>query len=181
MSLTKTNVLVPLIAICFAVNAHAGDDNRDRDRSFQRTFEVKCTGEQEVTTPAGGVETETRCKAYLRFDKGLTKVDYQLDVREGTAVTQAHIHCALAGTNGPIVVFLFPLTSPGVDVDGELAEGTLTQADLLAVDFAANPACGLTINNISSLLHALREGRLYVNVHSEDNPAGEVRGQIFGE
>jgi hypothetical protein len=35
------------------------------------------------------------------------------------------------------------------------------------------------VNNVASLLHALREGVLYVNFHSDVFPGGETRGQIF--
>ena len=37
----------------------------------------------------------------------------------------------------------------------------------------------MVINNIASLYAAILVGKIYLNVHSEANPGGEVRGQIF--
>jgi hypothetical protein len=54
-------------------------------------------------------------------------------------------------------------------VDGLLAEGTITAADLVG------PLAGMSIDD---LLAEMRAGNAYVNVHSEANPGGEIRGQI---
>ena len=67
----------------------------------------------------------------------------------------------------------------GISVDGELASGELTNAEILPIDPVASPTCGVTINNIASLQAAASAGRIYVNVHSEAFPAGVVRGQLF--
>lgn len=81
-------------------------------------------------------------------------------------ITMAHIHLGAAGTNGPVVAFLF-----GPDEAGQPAihpTGTLTATNLIgpiAGDWAAFAA-------------ALAAGNLYVNVHSIDHPAGVVRAQI---
>lgn len=102
---------------------------------------------------------------------------FRLVVRDGVDVTQAHLHCARAGINGPIVSFLFPLQlDPGVDVDGLLAEGTLDNENILA---KTAEECGVVINNIASLLGAMLDGIIYANVHTVTNRGGEVRGQFF--
>lgn len=81
-------------------------------------------------------------------------------------ITMAHIHLGAAGTNGPVVAFLF-----GPDEAGQPAihpTGTITATNLIgpiAGDWAAFAA-------------ALAAGNLYVNVHSIDHPAGVVRAQI---
>lgn len=70
----------------------------------------------------------------------------------------AHIHNALAGQNGPIVV---TLTAPDSGDPGA-ASGCLTDLD---------PA----------LLKAIRggPGAFYVNIHTEEFPDGALRGQLF--
>ena len=71
----------------------------------------------------------------------------------GITGTAAHIHMAAAGQNGPVAV---PLTKSG-DNGWAVPAGTkLTDAQ-----FAA-----------------FKAGNLYVNVHSESNKGGEIRGQI---
>ncbi len=71
----------------------------------------------------------------------------------GVAGTAAHIHTAAAGQNGPVTI---PLTKSG-DNGWAVPAGTkLTDAQ-----FAA-----------------FKAGNLYINVHSEANKGGEIRGQI---
>ncbi|HJY80592.1 MAG TPA: CHRD domain-containing protein [Candidatus Binatia bacterium] len=165
---------VTVIAILAAFFAVAG-----RAYSDPQELSVVLSGAQEVSppAPAGGVVTATTARVDLRFDEGLTQVEFRLDVFKGTGVTQAHLHCARAGINGPIFVFLFPFTPAGVNVNGTLARGTFTNADIIPT--AGNAACGTTVNNIASLLEAIREGRVYANVHTLTNPAGEIRAQVF--
>ena len=70
----------------------------------------------------------------------------------GIPGTQAHIHEAAAGTNGPVIV---PLTKAG-DTYTVPAGAKLTDAQ-----FASFQA-----------------GKLYVNVHTAANPGGEMRAQL---
>jgi hypothetical protein len=71
----------------------------------------------------------------------------------GVAGTAAHIHLAAAGRNGPVIV---PLNKTGDNV------------------WSVPP--GIRLND--ALYEAFKLGNLYVNVHSANNPAGEIRGQI---
>ena len=103
---------------------------------------------------------------------------FPLFVRRGVAITQAHLHCGSAGTNGPILAFLFnvaPVPGPGgVNVNGRLARGTLTSDSLVT------QVCGgISVNTVAALYAAVREGLVYLNVHSEGNPPGEIRAQVF--
>lgn len=88
-------------------------------------------------------------------------------------VTMAHIHLAPAGVNGPVVVWLYPDAPPAQLLPGPssgvLAVGTITEADLVG------PLAGASL---ADLLDAMRAGNTYVNVHTEQYPGGEVRGQI---
>ena len=113
-----------------------------------------------VQTVAGG-----RADFKLKMDE----LDYKLDVDFIVGVTQAHIHMGPPNANGPIVAFLFGLMPPGGAVHDRLAEGTLTEADLVV-----GPLSG----NFPGFVNALRNGNLYVNVHTAANPSGEIRGQI---
>lgn len=71
---------------------------------------------------------------------------------KGVAGTAAHIHQGAKGKNGPVIV---PLTKNG-DTYSVPAGRKLTEAQMTA----------------------LKEGNLYVNVHSNKYKGGEVRAQL---
>ena len=171
---TLSAVLTLLATAGLANIAYGGDDDGDGGHALR--FRATPTGAQEVTAPPG-VVTDTKGRFRINFNKGLSEADFRLIVRDGTEITQAHIHCGRAGTNGPVVAFLFGFVAGGVDVDGKLSAGTLTNDDLTGADCV--PYIGSPVNNIASLGFAARDGLTYVNVHSVANPAGEVRGQLL--
>jgi CHRD domain len=114
------------------------------------------------------------------IDRKLSKATIRVVVRRGVGITAAHLHCALPGVNGAIVVPLFN-NPAGQDVDGELDLGD--QAIVENADITPPPegdaACGAPLNNIASLAFAILTGRVYANVHSIANPDGVVRGQLL--
>jgi hypothetical protein len=147
------------------------------------TFVANLSGAQEVVgppfvAPQPGVESNARGRLNITFNPRLTAAQFRLAVNQGTGIREAHFHCAPAGVNGPIMVFLFGLVAdPGVPSDGVLSEGNLTNANFQAgVD--CETTCGQPVNNIASLRAAILEGCIYVNVHTVSNPAGEIRGQL---
>jgi hypothetical protein len=148
------------------------------------------TGAEEVLNVPAGAPTpaDSRAQGQAIFrvsDDGLS-VDYKLIVANIDNVFMAHIHMAPAGTNGPIVVWLYPSTAvaPGPvgqgRIDGVIAQGTFTAANLVG-PLAGHP--------LSDLLAAIQSGRAYVNAHTNDGvaptntgpgdfPGGEIRGQL---
>ncbi len=114
-------------------------------------FETKIDGSQEVppvTTSASGTG------AFSLTDAGLI-MNATVD---GVNFTGAHIHNAPPGQNGGIVRTLTD------DFNGQTASGVWDSGDSLP----------LTNSMISELIN----GNLYVNVHSQANPSGEIRGNI---
>ncbi|HEY8514891.1 MAG TPA: CHRD domain-containing protein [Candidatus Binatia bacterium] len=136
-------------------------------------FRAHLSGDQEVPP----VDTTTNGTIFVNFDRDLSKARFDLRVRSGQGITMAHFHCAKAGINGPITVFLFGPVNPGIDVNGQLSTGTITNDDIIPID--DEEVCGSPINNVASLYQAILEGRVYANVHSEDHPAGVIRSQLF--
>lgn len=134
-----------------------------------------------MTTPLSGaaevpaVDTQARGVAIIKLDnKG--DLTYKLNVANIENVLQAHIHLGQPDENGPVVAFLYPDGPPPVLIPGRfggtLAAGTITDADLVG------PLAGGTIDD---LLDQIRAGNAYVNVHTQQNPGGEIRGQIPGD
>lgn len=138
---------------------------------------VPLSGDEEV--PAR--DTRARGTAILRLSDDGTSIEYKLIVANIENVVQSHIHVGAAGTNGPVVAFLYGLVpSGGGRVDGVLAEGTITAANLIG------PLLGKSLDDLMAEILA---GNAYVNVHTNDGiaptntgpgdfPGGEVRGQI---
>ena len=78
--------------------------------------------------------------------------DISLSFGLGSPQTAAHIHGpALAGANAPVIVTL---------PNGEFTNFTVTLTPQQGQD--------------------MRAGRLYIDVHTQNNPNGEIRGQILG-
>ena len=137
--------------------------------------------------PAGVVNTSlARGSAIFQLNAEGDTLTYKLIVANIDNVFMAHIHRAAPGVNGPIVVWLYPSTAPTPGpfgqgrIDGVIAEGTITAANLVG-PLAGHP--------FSDLLTALRSGNAYVNAHTNDGiapantgpgdfPGGEERGQI---
>jgi hypothetical protein len=81
----------------------------------------------------------------------------------------AHLHCAASGANGNVVAFLAqPVTGGDITTPVEFS-GSISGTDIV------DDTCGDTIE---LLYGSIRRGLVYINVHSTENPDGEVRGQI---
>lgn len=130
------------------------------------SFKARLSGDEEVPP----VATDASGKFRIQFNKAHTEAEMTLAVNDGERITQAHLHCAEAGVNGPVVVFIAGLNAAGHDVDGKwISNATATNASIV------NTACGTTL---SLLADAMRDGRVYVNVHSVAVPTGVIRGQV---
>jgi hypothetical protein len=145
--------------------------------AFAREFKTVLSGGEEV--PAR--DTKARGNAQFDLSADGTTLSYRLIVANIENVVAAHIHLAPAGENGPVVVALYGPEDPdGGRINGVIAEGTITAADL------TGPLAG---QPLSALIDAIRAGNAYVNVHTNDGEgatdtgagdfaSGEIRGQI---
>ena len=154
---THVTRLFFVFAMCVAGSAFAGGNN----------FSATLSGAQElpeVVTPATG-------KIKAKFDKGFTEVTVDLEIKNLVgSLTGAHLHCARPAVDGPIVIGLM---SPGpLLFDGKRIRGTLTNADFTGA------VCSVPVTNIVALAFAMQNGLIYVNVHSDATPSGEIRGQM---
>jgi hypothetical protein len=170
--LSKVVQTVLLAGAFLLTSSSANADEDDRGLRFSATL----SGAQEVTTLPGGVDTNGTGKIRAQFDKGLTQVVVRLRTKElSSSAVAAHFHCAPAGQNGNVV---FGLVSPG-QCEG-LMEGKIRKCTLTNEDFTGNGcSVGAPVNNIAALAFAMREGRIYVNVHTPANGGGEIRGQML--
>jgi hypothetical protein len=135
-------------------------------------WNAHATGDNEVPVPTG---SQAQAQANFKLSDDGLSLSYKLNVGNIENVTQAHIHMAPAGSNGMIVVWLYPNTPPLQPTlipgrsSGTLGEGTITAANL------TGPLSG---QPLSALVNAINAGNAYVNVHTSQFPPGEVRGQV---
>jgi hypothetical protein len=119
------------------------------------------------------VISDAQGQAIFQLNADGTALTYRLNVANIENVTQAHIHQGAPGTNGPVVVWLYPSAPPASLIpgrfDGVLGAGTVTSANLVG-PLAGQP--------LSSLVALLESGNAYVNVHTSQYPGGEIRGQV---
>lgn len=144
-------------------NAHSQAAN------VSQNFRAHLNGENEVPS----VETDAQGQATFKVSMDGNSINYKLIVANIENVRMTHIHIAPAGENGPVAVWLYPASPPPQLIegrfDGVLAEGTITGDDLVGP---------LADGTLEDLLEEMKAGNTYVNVHTTQNPAGEVRGQI---
>ena len=96
-------------------------------------------------------------------------VEYTVNASGMQGVTAGHIHSGKQGENGPVAVTLFKNDSPTNEVS---ETGSITP------DKLEGPMAGKQLTDLAS---AMSNGDTYVNVHTEQNPNGEIRGQIMGQ
>jgi len=128
----------------------------------------------ELSGVAAGTDSQAIGQAILKLDSEGQSVSYQLEVLGIENVTMAHIHIASEpGGDGSPAVWLYPSAPPASLIPGEfhgvLGDGTFTAADFVG------PLAGGTLDD---LIVAIQENRAYVNLHTQQFPAGEIRGQL---
>lgn len=122
-------------------------------REVTRVFSAPLRGENEVADPP--VDSDGAGLAVIRLNDALTEFAYEVTVAGIPEATQAHIHEAPPGENGPVIFDL--QGSATFDPDTPIT-GTFT----------------ITPTQVSTLF----AGNYYVNVHTAAFSAGELRGQL---
>jgi CHRD domain len=151
VSLVKTLLMIiPLVSF---TNIFA-DDNK---------FSTPLTGMEEVppvNTNSTGIALFELVKNNINFKVNVTKLDN---------INAAHIHLGEFGQNGDVIFTLFKPATPIDVLNGTLVEGKVTAVDL------QGPLKGKTVNDLVQLIN---NTKTYVNIHTEQYPNGEIRGQI---
>jgi len=134
-------------------------------------YRAHLSGGQEVPPN----ESHATGQVVFKLSKDGTELSYKLLVANLENILQAHIHIAVEGANGPVVVWLYPSAPPSSLIPGTtnglLHEGVITVADFRGI---------LAGSQMSDLVDLMAANNTYVNVHTTLYPGGEIRGQVFG-
>jgi len=127
-------------------------------------YTTQLTGDQEVPS----VNTRARGVGIFKFNNDNSALSFRINVAQLQDVRFAHIHLGKKGVNGPVVV---TLRGDRIDgrVNGVYATGNITMNDLQGL---------LNGGDLYILREAMRTGNAYVNVHTDNFPGGELRGQL---
>jgi MYXO-CTERM domain-containing protein len=126
-----------------------------------------------MATLTAGQETPPNASAATGFgtfelNDAMTELTFNITFSGlSSGLTAAHFHDAPPGVPGPIVRAISSAEGAVPGITSGVLSGVWTSTD-------AQP---LT----PALVSDLRAGKIYVNIHSDSFPAGEIRGQVIPE
>ncbi|MEM7309528.1 MAG: spondin domain-containing protein [Planctomycetota bacterium] len=131
------------------------------DLGMTTAFQATLSNDQEVQ--ADVVDSGASGMALLR-SRGAINLGVMAST-EGLSgpITMAHLHLAQAGFNGDVIVDL------GAGIMGDDVRFMVTAADL------TGPMAGASFVDF---LNEVAAGNVYINIHTAQFPAGELRGQV---
>jgi hypothetical protein len=120
-----------------------------------QTYTAKLSGKDEVPP----VNTQATGTAQFQLSSDGKELNYDLSTTNLQGFMMAHIHQGKSGENGQ------PITTPL-----QMGKGKITSSDLQG---------SLAGKQMSDLVDFMKNGGAYVNVHTNQNQNGEIRGQIM--
>lgn len=125
------------------------------------------------STPLTGMEevppVNTNSTGIALFELVKDNINFKVNVTNLDNIKGAHIHTGEFGQNGEVIVSLYKPATPMDVVNGSLVEGKINAVDLQGA------LKGKTVNDLVQLMN---NTKTYVNIHTEQYPNGEIRGQI---
>ncbi|MFC2948024.1 CHRD domain-containing protein [Virgibacillus sediminis] len=123
------------------------------------------------------VRTDAFGEAKFLVNEDGRKIKFKLEVNNIRNFIQAHIHFGARNENGPVLAFLFGADletleeQNGITTRRGVVTGVIADKDIVPNDVG--------VRNVKDLLTLMRRELTYVNAHTEQNPGGEIRGQII--
>lgn len=167
-----------LVILCIALTQCSIESNSETEAPLTENFSKAKVNNDEgfkfVTHLSGenekhDVDSKATGQAIVEISDDESMIYYKLIVANIENVLQSHFHNNVAGENGPVVSFLFAGPKKEGRFGGVLSEGYITEADLIV-----RP----NVQNFADLIEAIRNGAIYINVHTDQYGNGELRGQL---
>jgi hypothetical protein len=125
------------------------------------------TQEPELIAQLSGREevppTDSQATGIAEFTVEGQSIKYTVNASNIQGVTAGHIHAGEQGENGPIIATLFENDSP----TNEISETGSITAETGGFEY------------VTDLAIPMNDRETYVNILTEQNPEGEIRGQII--
>jgi hypothetical protein len=184
------NIFIGSIFIFASVLMISTINNNDYSSAYAQ-------GNTEFTATLSGKDVvpsvKTSATGVTSFDATQNSLNYQINVLNAGTITKVQIHSGAIGENGDVLVTLFeskgnnanllgkfpnlPSISPKVSdisTNTQRSSSFSASGNVQASDLTGQLS-GKTINDLVS---TMQTGNTYVNVHTEEHPEGELRGQI---
>jgi hypothetical protein len=170
VALVSISIILSITAVIgnLGIIAPVPNEATAQQQQGNQEFDVILTGGAEVPP----VQTNASGFAELGVVAGGNSMEYDIIVIDIDRVTQAHIHQGTSSEAGPVIATLFNASTPTGPTSGELTDGFITSANL------EGP---LQEKQLSDLITLMQNGTAYVNVHTEQNSEGEIRGTIVAD
>src|SRR5919202_3953517 len=156
--ITRPKVLATISALAFALVCTIAITQpsvyAQQQQSSSQTFTAKLTGKDEVPP----INTQVTGMAKFQLSSDGKELNYDLSATNIQGFMMAHIHQGKSGENGQPVATL------------QMGKGKVSSSDLQGA---------LAGKQISDLADLMKNGGAYVNVHTNQNQNGEIRGQIM--
>jgi hypothetical protein len=156
MEMSK-NIVVGLIAIVIVTLATI---------THLTISEVFAQGDKKFTAQLSGQQEVPPTNSQATGTAGFTvvgeSIKYSVNASDIQDATAGHLHLGKPGQNGLSVATLFENDSP---TNGVSETGSIT-AETGAFQY------------VTDLTTPMSDGETYVDIHTEQNPEGEIRGQI---
>ena len=161
MSIKNNTAIVFTLAIILGTGIVVSSSFNSAAYAQNGKFTANLSGQEEVPP------TNSTATGMAEFTPSGESVSYNVNATDIQGVTAGHIHTGAQGENGPVVVTLFTFDS---------AQNQVSENGTITADKLEGPMQG---KQISDLANAMKNGTTYVNIHTEQNPNGEIRGQIM--
>ena len=150
------------------------DNNKNQDQKEKKEenivdFAAILTGKEEVP------EVDTLDTALATFqstnnnNNNKDDLKFSVKVTDTDKIKEVDIHTGKPNEKGEVVAELYKSETPTGEVIGNLTEGKIRSKDL------KGPLQG---KNTKELVKKIEKGEAYVDIRTEDNPKGKVRGKI---
>ena len=166
------------IALLFLVLAAATATGADAASERHSGRQVRANLEPIQEVPALSTPGRGNFRGTISKDGEELSFKLSYDDLQGE-VAQAHLHLGQTSVNGGISIFLCtnlgngPAGTPACPAPPAEIEGTLS-----AIDVIGPTGQGIDLGEFAEVIRAIRDGVVYVNVHTDVFPGGEIRGQL---